>query len=463
MFKRDYFLWALHNGLHLYKRWVLEAFAVFRPTPNHDYALPLTIAPDGRYAVIDAQADGGLQYIEDAMPGEPLFRPLEKLILNPGDLPNVYERVVTTYGNALVNQLILVYAFGGKIPYQAGLLKVGAIEKVIQDRWDDTPTEEEISHLPPLKQPLRTIEYLRFNEAVGQLPGLSQLCVPSATRKTMTADPAMLKRRDELLAANKGRLHDPVVLAEILKELTQMDRQWLKGDPGERFYIKDKSYDVVRLKVFIMQGISTGFGEAGDLIPTSLDEAWDVSKLPAMINQLRDGSFGRGALTALGGVEVKFNNRIFQNSIVAEPDCGSKRGISVLMTKGNVRHYVGNYRVVKGVSTVLTEEDLRGLIGQTIDVRSPLYCRTDGANFCGKCMGDRIAATPQALGSYAAAIGSLLMNVFMKLMHGKSLKTEELDLYPSLESMDGTPIPLRLQTYMGEDRAFELDIETCFA
>jgi hypothetical protein len=432
VFKRDYFLWALKNDLHLHKRWILEAFALFRPGPNHDYAKPLTIAPDGRFAIVDKDVDSGVTFIEDAMPGEPLFRPLEKLILNPGDLPNVYERVVTTYGNALVNQLVLVYAFGAKVPYMTGLMKIHAIEKIIQDRWDDKPTDEEIVSLPPLQQPLRTSEYLRFNEAVGQLPGLSQLCVPSATRKTMTADPAMIVRRDELLAANKDRLTDPVVLAGIAKELTAMDRAWMKGDPGERFYIKDKSYDVVRMKVFIMQGISTGFGMAGELVPTSLDEGWDITKLPAQINQLRDGSFGRGAQTALGGVEVKFNNRIFQNSIVAEEDCGSKRGVTVVMTKDKVRHYVGNYRVLKGASSVLTEEGLKTLLGQEIDVRSPLYCRTAGANFCAKCMGDRIAVSPQALGSYAAAIGSLLMDVFMKLMHGKSLKTEELDVLASL-------------------------------
>jgi len=457
VFKRDYFLWALQNDLHLHKRWILEAFALFRPGPNHDYGKPLIIAPDGRYAIVDKETEDGITYIEDAMPGEPLFRPLEKLILNPGDLPNVTERVVTCYGNALVNQLVLVYAFGNKIPYIPGPIKVGAIEKIIQNRWDDEASDE---GLPPHQQPLRTAEYLRFNEAVGQLPGLSQLCVPSATRKTMTADPAMIKRRDELLAANKDRLHDPVVLAGILKELTSMDRAWMKGDPGERFYIKDKSYDVVRLKVFIMQGISAGFGEAGDLIPTSLDEAWDISKLPAMVNQLRDGSFSRGAQTALGGVETKFNNRIFQNSIVAEDDCGSKRGITILMTKTKLPHYIGNYQVIKGAPVVLTEDSLKDLVGKRIEVRSPIYCKTGGANYCAKCMGDRISSTPQALGTYASDIGSIFLSLFMAAMHGKSLKTEELDLEVSLESLDGQVAPVAMLQHMPESEHSELDLES---
>jgi len=426
MFKRDYFLKAMQEGLFMHKRWILEAFAVSRPKPGPvAYVHNLIVIDDGRYAMVDKEHDDGYQIIEDAMPGEPMFRPLEKLVLRPGDLANVTEPVVSTYGNALVNQMILVYPFGNKIGYIAGPMSVQGIEKIIQRRWDDNVQSDQ---LPPDKQPLTTAEYHKFNEAVGQLPGLNQLCVPSATRKTMTADPAMIKRRDELLAEHKGQLHDPVVLSRILDELTKMDRAWMKGDPGDRFYVKAKSYDVIRLKVFIMQGISSGFGEAGDLIPTSLDEAWDISKLPAMVNQLRDGSFSRGAQTALGGVEVKFNNRIFQNSTVGEDDCGSKRGISVLMTEDKVPHYISNYRLVGGVPKVLTEDELKSLVGQTIQVRSPLYCHTEGANFCTKCIGDNIAATPEALSAYAAAIGSTFLALFMAAMHGKSMKTVKLDL-----------------------------------
>lgn len=442
MFKRDYFLLALKNGLHLHKRWILETFALTRNSGEAPYPLALHTDKDGRYYFYRQEPEDPIEYIDDAMPGMPLYAPLDKIILNPGDLPNVYERTVTCYGTALVNQLVLVYAFGDKVPFVNGQVKIGPLEKIIQDRWDDSISEEESAKLPPQQQPLRTLEYKRFNEAVGQLPGLSQLCVPSATRKTMTADPAMIKRRDELLKKNKDRLHDPVVLAEILGELTQMDRDWMKGDPGERFYIKDKSYDVVRLKVFIMQGISSGFGEAGDLIPTSLDEAWDISKLPAMVNQLRDGSFSRGAQTALGGVETKFNNRIFQNSTIGEHDCGSKLGLSILMTSYKAPFYVGNYQVVKGAPVLLTPEVLNGLVGKRIDVRSPIYCKTPGANFCAVCMGDRIASTPQALSTYASDIGSIFLSLFMAAMHGKSLKTEEMDLNVALESLDGTAVPL---------------------
>lgn len=432
MFKRDYFLLAMSNGLFMYKRWILEAFAIAELTDQYEYDYPLVRMDDGRYGVLDRKT-GEADPIVDAMPDEPLFHPLEKVVLKPGDLANVRETVVTCYGNVLVNQLVLCYAFGDKINYIAGPVTIGAIEKEIQARWNDEMSEEEAAKLPPHQQPLRTSEYKRYNEAVGQLPGLTQLCVPSATPKTMTADPAMIKRRDELLEKHKHELHDQVVLAKILDELTKMDREWMRGDPGERFYIKGKAYDVVRLKVFIMQGISTGFGEAPDLITSSLDEGWDIDKLPAMINQLRDGSHSRGAQTALGGVETKFNNRIFQNSVVEESDCGTKRGLTLTMTAEMLPHFEGNYRVLRtGATERLTRENLPSFEGKTIQVRSPIYCRTSGANFCAVCMGDRIAATPQALSTYASDIGGIFLGLFMAAMHGKSLKTAELDLETSL-------------------------------
>lgn len=428
MNKRDYFLLCIQAENFLWKRWVLEAFSIFRPGKTHPYDYGLFKTEDNRWAFYNPAASTGFDYIDDADPNLPVFRPLEKLELPAGSLRNQSEAVVTAYGTALVNQLLLVWPFGSKIPYMNGRVTIDAIEKIIEKRWDDAAPEQEGND-----GPIRTSEYLRYQKAAGQLPGFSQLCVPSATPKTMTCDPNMIIRRNELLELHKDELHDPVVVAGIMKELTEMDREWLKDDPGARFYIKGKAYDVVRAKLYIMQGFSTGFGLEPELITTSLAEGWDVKKLPAMINQLRDGSYGRGAQTALGGVEVKNNNRMYQNSVVAPEDCGSQRGLRMRIDKTTQPHLIGFYELINGQSVLIDEETVVKKFGEMIVVRSPAYCLTGaniaGANnYCRCCMGEGIASTPQALGTYAAAIGSLLMDVFMKLMHGKSLTTADMDL-----------------------------------
>lgn len=430
MNKREYFLLCLQAENFLWKRWVLEAFSIFRPGKTHPYPYGLFKDAENRWAFY--KPDGTSELIDDANPEQPVFKALGKVELPAGSLKNQPEAVVTSYGTALVNQLLLVWPFGAKIGYMNGEISIGAIEKIIEKRWDDQAPQRR-DHLEPETQPIRTSEFLRYQMAAGQLPGFSQLCVPSATAKTMTCDPNMITRRDELLALHKDELHDPVVVAGIMKELIGMDRAWMKDDPGSRFYIKGKAYDVVRAKLYIMQGFSTGFGLEPELITTSLAEGWDIKKLPAMINQLRDGSYGRGAQTALGGVEVKNNNRMYQNSVVYKEDCGSQRGLRMRIDKINQPYLVGHYELIGGQSVLIDEQTVQKKFGEMITVRSPAYCLTGAGtsgtnNYCRCCMGEGIASTPQALGTYAAAIGSLLMDVFMKLMHGKSLTTAEMEL-----------------------------------
>lgn len=423
MFKRDYFVQSLRMKLHYHKRWLLEAFAVGGSNTPHDYPCGIQRTEDGRPFFIPENG-GEPEFIEDIGPNEPLYHPGEVVLMEPGEIGNLNQTIVTSYGNALCNELFLVYGFGAKIPYINDRFNVGKIEKIITSRWVD---EEPDESLPVEQQTIRTSEYLRFNEALNQAPGLTQLCVPSATQRTMSCDPEMIRRRDELLKIHAHEISDKVVLSKIMAELSAMDRKWMEGDPGERFYIKSKSYDVARMKLFILQGVATGFRLNDQVITSSLDEGWDLTKFDAINNQLRDGSFSRGALTALAGVDVKNSNRMFQNSVVLDEDCGSKLGVSVEFTKGSYPHYQGHYLVVDGKVVAVNDMSEEELVGKTWEVRSPAYCQSEPVNFCKICCGDRISSTPQAIAAYTADINSRLMYVFMKAMHGKSLKTARLD------------------------------------
>jgi len=423
MFKRDYFVMSLRLKLHYHKRWILEAFAVGGTDKKHDYPCGLQRDAEGRPFFIP---EGGSEpeYIEDIGPNEPLYHPGEVVLMEPGEIGNLEQTIVTSYGNALSNELFLVYGFGAKIPYINDRFKVSKIEETIIARWKDEPVDES---LPPTEQNITTAEYLRFNEALNQAPGLTQLCVPSATRRTMSCDPEMIRRRDELLKQHAHEINDKVVLSKIMAELSAMDRKWMEGDPGERFYIKSKSYDVARMKLFILQGVATGFRLNDQVITTSLDEGWDLTKFDAINNQLRDGSYSRGALTALAGVGVKNSNRMFQNSTVVNEDCGSKLGVTVELTAKNYPHFRGHYVVVDGKTVAIDSMTEEEVVGRFWEVRSPAYCASTPVNFCKICCGDRIASTPQAIAAYTADIDSRLMYVFMKAMHGKSLKTARLD------------------------------------
>lgn len=442
MHKRDYFIMALKAGCFRYKRWVLEVFAMTageRPATESNYIpyqllkdvnpIPLKNGkPNVQYYFQNPDNREEKIYIEGITPGEPPFYFKEEVVLGVGDIPNLRKNITSTYGNLLFNQMVLVYPFGDKIEYMEGAVSVPKIEKIIELRLVDEPKDV----LKVTKDMIFVSEYKKFNEALFALAGYTQLCVPSATPKTMTVDPAIAVRRGELLEKYKDRLHDPVIQAKIDDELIAMDKAWMKGDPGEGFYLKEKSYAVVRKKTFLLQGAEQGFDVQGEVIPTSLNEGWNIKNLPAMGNSLREGSYNRGALTALGGEATKFNYRIFQNTIVSEEDCGSVFGLTVTLTEDIANRYLSSSVVTPNGPVELTEENIGKYVGKTIRVRSPIYCQTKGANFCACCIGKKIASTPNAISTYAADIGSTFMSIMLASMHGKSLRVGHYDLKKSI-------------------------------
>lgn len=427
MNKRDFFLAALKVGSYRYKRWVISCFSLTSKTLDNPQALPVEDHPyqlfrdASGFFFRDPANENTVTRIENTKSNEPVFQFKDAVDLKAGDIPNLRKDIQSNYGNLFVNQTVLCYAFGNKIEYMEGPIVVPRIERIIAKLVHDDLTEGQEQD----PNVLYVEELKRYKEAAFSLAGYSQLCVPSATPRTMTTDPRISTRRAELIAQNKDRISDPVVQAKIEKELIAMDRAWIDGDPDKGFYYRDKSFDIVRKKVFISQGAEQGFGVKSQYIADSLRDGWNIKNLPAMSNALRDGSYNRGSQTMLGGEATKFNYRVFQNTSVAEDDCGSLMGLSIPLTEMNAKYFVSNAVIDNGKVIELTDENIGDYTGKTVRVRSPLYCKTVGVNFCAVCMGKKIAATPRAIPTYAADIGSLFLSLFMKSMHGKTLKTTE--------------------------------------
>lgn len=419
MKKRDYFLLALKHKSYLFKAWTINCFSVVR-TPGEEYPCHL-LRGERHYSFIHPETSEEI-IIVDSHSDVPLFNFKETVNVSKGDLPNIHGDIETTYGKLVVNAVALVYPFGDKIEYQNGEFKIKNIEKIIEKRLTSDPKYKGPKSIK-VEAPIYVTEYLNFIDAVLSLEGYTQLCVPSATAKTMTRDPRVPELRARLLEEHKDSLNDPATIAKIDAELVKMDREWMKGDLGEGFYIKDKSYEVVRKKVHLMHGYEQGFGESPATITNSLSEGWDLEKMPAMVNSLREGSYNRGAQTQLGGVAAKTINRIFQNTRIAEDDCGSTLGMDHFITDSNKGHYLGFYAINGKKLELLSDVNIDQYVGKEVTLRSPMYCKTSRANFCRTCMGEINSESETALASLASGVGSTLLNTFMKLMHGTALKT----------------------------------------
>lgn len=444
MLKREVFMNAMQAGRYRDLAWIVSAFSLTAPVKPTGHLKPWTLYADatGHY-VID---DGVFTRIDDGVVGQPLFSFQEELEITGEDCPNVWmtkdlsstqPKLATCYGNLLFNWVVMVYAFGAKLPYQSGKISNSKIEALILKNFQDDPDPNKTEYEPTTKtpgDPVYVSEYLKFAEAMYFLTGLTQLCVWAATKKTLLPPPGINEYRAQMLKENEGHLHELATIAKIDKALVEYDAEWLKGDPGgDNFVTPGKARDVVRKKKFLMHGAEVGLTEStihGVLVSNSLHDGWDVSKFADMNNSLRSGSFNRGAQTMLGGVSVKWLLRASSNTNVTVDDCGSKLGSPVLLNQGNFQKYLGFTLIDEhGLQEHVRDADAMGkYLGKVSYVRNPMYCKLPFTDYCKRCVGDRLSVNPTGLSIAVSDYGSAFLGIFMKAMHGKQLKTAEMDL-----------------------------------
>lgn len=440
MDKRQYFIEACQAGCYRRKDWVLSAFSIVRKIPEgelYPYRIIHKEKDDGVYFV-DPTNDNAITPIAGASRKEAIYKVSDRIILKPNDMANVDKEVETNYGNALINAIIFVYPFGKKIPFMTGKLKKDVLENLIASKL--------VQGVKPADggdpNVIYTDEYCAHSDAVGSLAGFTQISCPAASKETMTIHPSVIKRRDELLLEYSAeQRRDPQIMAKIAKELTDLDRASHKGTKAEGFLIGSKDYDVARWKSLIMIG-----GEAmidpsqrpADPITTSLDEGIPLEHMPQIVDSIRQGSYSRGKLTALGGVTVKLLFRLFQNSRVVGEDCGTHSGMQWKVNDRNYKKFAGLYLArLKGskdekYDRPLTLEETKGMIGSTILLRSPNGCIAEKPSYCKRCVGDALAANPNSLHTSVSDVGDRFMLTLMKAMHGKALRTARFDFRISM-------------------------------
>lgn len=411
--KHEYFLFMVRNRLYTKKKILLSTFAAIDPAPlgSEEQIVGGIYKQDDKVIFLNEVLEPVV--LNGWKESAPLFHPDEKFEAKPGDLPNIKEKLTTTYGVALANLITVVYACEDKIDYMNGQLGYGKLETAIITALDEGKID--VEHLR------------RFLKSVTWATGIMPLFIAPTSEKSMTGAPGIKKRRDELVRENKDSLDDPTTLAKIETELSGIDKKYLEGDVTEKFYKSGKAFNVTRKRMYGIFGGEEDLTNPGKmvLVTNSLEEEWDVEQMPAMINSLRMGSFKRGAETALGGADFKDLSRIFQNVTISDKDCGSKVGKDTLVTNFNYKRMTGR-RDMKG--KILTESDAKALIGKRIILRSPQACHSKGTTFCRHCVGEAVASNPNSVGMLAANLGASLMLIMMGAMHGRALKLAKVDL-----------------------------------
>lgn len=441
----SYFKKAVKAGACYYKTWLIDAMAIVDLPAKPEIINPeIMLHPGLRgdeparfpheehpYQLFQFNKDAVFYdpeteqwtAVEGYKQGVPFFSFKEEISLVPGDLANVDRNLTTWIGNVLVNQCVLCYPFGDTIPFQQGNFSIKAVEAIIAEKLTSLP-EDPNAVRDKTKIYVDILEKYYYDAAYS-LSGWTQLAIPAATPYTLMTDPNIRKRRLELLKEYEDQLDDPTIIAKIMGELIQMDKNFQANDPEGGYLQPGKSFDIVRAKALLMYGIETDpiTGKV-ILIDRPLSEGWDLEQLPYMINSLVTGSFGRGAMTALGGEAAKFIARFFMNTTISMDDCGVKYGMSRFISKKSKDGYLGASVVGPAGKAILISNDNFAEYADTVtEVFSPQYCQAGSPNFCTKCIGQRYKEKPDSLGANAVDLGSTIMLIMMKLMHGVAIKT----------------------------------------
>lgn len=433
MDKLTYFLNALNAQAHHQRSWVLRAFSLFQEDPESWKSslepFRLTLSPTG-YAFVQSFNDPTPTAIEDGDPTRPLFSAFETAQVPADVVPFFPMGGLTTYGNLLFNATVFS-AVGNRLGVFNDYVDIGKIESKLPEMLVDDP--EPGQAVPEGK--LSISDHIRFCDALGYLQEFTQLFTQALTEKAITPPTGLEQKKAEILEKYKDSLNDPLTQTKIYSELVAFDAEYLRGDPSELFLISAKSRNTVRRKLFLIQGAEAGLSNSQELplITNSLVEGWQKESIPQIIDVLRAGSFDRGSETELGGVEAKWLMRSTSNIRVVYQDCGTKMGKYTKVLPHNVHKMVGRYYTANDqVVLIETAEDANKLVGQSVLLRAPHYCRLPHTDYCHVCLGVKLSANKDGVSMAATARGGGFLSIFLGAMHAKVMESAALDLETTL-------------------------------
>lgn len=371
---------------------------------------------DGEVVKLDGDVSNPYCYMNDRFEFPKDFHPVLK-----------GKEVLSTFGLMLFNIVIFYEALGGVVDYVNKSFNKGLIEKVVGGVMVDEPEEGE--ELPEGKVGVKAC--LKVTENCYFLEGLGQFFIKPGGMDTLSVDPSILRRRDELFAKHKDKLSDPVIFTAIVDELVDMDRAIQMSGPSKEFYINDGFISNARKRMFIAFGIEPNPTMTG-WVPMiqSLDEGTDESLLPNYINTAVEGSFGRAMATGEGGSRVKEISRLISRASIVKDviDCGSPVGENVLMREGNSKSWIGSSFLDGKKLGKITEENHKSFIGKTLSMRVPQFCTIKDGNFCQTCLGDQLGKSGDMFTAEVILIPTNFMLYEMKKAHVAGSTNVKLDL-----------------------------------
>lgn len=245
--------------------------------------------------------------------------------------------------------------------------------------------------------------------------------------------PEIQKKKQELCKKYEKELSEGNidVMTQIADELVAYAKEILKDDPGMDLYLSGdldfgnnyKNNSII--KGAVMNKITNEF----DFISTSFMDGIDIKDIPAHANSILASQYPASIATADAGYLGKKILALLQMMEVDEDgtDCGTKILVPVKVTKYNKDNLVYSYiNNDAGQLEMLTKDNIKGYVGKTVKMRSPMTCKND--KICSKCAGKLFYLLGiKNAGLFGVQISHADLNLGLKAKHNSLISLYTLD------------------------------------
>ena len=419
----EYLKYAFNNELYVTSEWAYTFFGIMlRDFKENKY---LKISNNKIYAKLKDNEEELNINPNDYLDKKPFFIFKDNIEIDPSWSLQVTNKITTTIGRLYINKLLLEYNFKDKIRYRNSSkeLEIKAIEKTIGGMLRAGS--------------IVVKDYISFTNSVSLLGTLTRICNVSATEKNTLPPPGIGAKKKELHKQYDAKygpkwINDRSTVVKFQDELKKYDDEWLKDDPTYGKLVSGSVKNNARVKMYLTFGAAVGFERKSSkvkYVENSLLEQYpeDKEELAAMFNTSRAGSYDRGVETQKGGAAAKDILRSSSNIKISDGDCGTKRGWRTKVDPAIAGNLNGRY-LVNGKKI----ENGEDYINQTIELRSPLYCQSEGSYICSKCAGDILANSPKSLALNLLKVSGTLLYVPMKSMHNTQTNMTKYSLIENI-------------------------------
>lgn len=342
----------------------------------------------------------------------------------PGNMNT--EPFTTTIGTWIFNRFFIEKDFFDLFQYIDDEITDSVFSKI--NKYQSYACMEDLITLDSFKDYLTKFQFFQQFSTV--------LC-PSYTEKMLCCSEVIDKKKKELAEGKyKDAIAsgDPVKIHDMEEELLAFAKEYLADDPALDMFNSGArgSFGNNFKNLFVMRGVVKDPDPIKGYKVITDNYADGISKenYATMASAMVSGPYSRGKKTEEGGYWEKLFRDAFQHIISGEPgsDCGTKRHITIHLTKDNYEGYMYSYIIEPDGSLVeLNSMNISKYLGKTVNFRFSAMCEAE--HICNACLGNSFYKLGiRNIGIATPMIPSIIKNIQMKAFHDTTVKIAEMDI-----------------------------------